>query len=92
MADYSTIGLAFPIAIALCWFAGGWIGGLFGSAAAGNWIGGSFGLVAGFYNVYRTALLLQEQDTIGVAEGSWEDPGEVGRDEGEAEEADLRGS
>ena len=83
MADYSTIGLAFPIAIALCWFAGGWIGGFFGSAATGNWIGGSFGLVAGFYNVYRTALLLQEQDTIGVADESSEGLSDAcGDDEG----------
>ena len=66
MADYSTIGLAFPIAIAMCWFAGGWIGGLFGAASAGHWIGGGFGLAAGFYNVYRTAMLLQQQDVIEV--------------------------
>ncbi len=62
MADLSTVGLVFPIALLLGYFAGKFVGGWFGAAETGGWIGGGFGLAAGFYNVYKTAMLLQKQD------------------------------
>jgi F0F1-type ATP synthase assembly protein I len=62
MADLSTVGMVFPIALLLGYFAGKFVGGFFGAPETGGWIGGAFGLVAGFYNVYKTALVLQQQD------------------------------
>lgn len=62
MTDLSTVGLVFPVAMMVGFFGGRLLGSIFGSAEIGGLAGGAFGLLAGFYNVYRTALELRRQD------------------------------
>jgi|CXWL01.1.fsa_nt_gi hypothetical protein len=62
MLDYSILGLVFPIAMALGFLGGRFLGGLFGSAATGGLVGGAFGVVAGFYNLYKMTVKLNRDD------------------------------
>jgi hypothetical protein len=51
--DLSAVGLAFPIALLLGYFAGRAIGGWLGSAQIGAMIGALVGILGGFYNLYK---------------------------------------
>lgn len=62
LADLTTVGLVFPIAIVIGFLGGRFIGGLFDAAELGGWIGGGLGIVSGFYNVFKTARMLASQD------------------------------
>lgn len=65
LAEYSIVGLVFPVALVVGYLLGRAVGSLFGAAALGGVIGGVFGLVAGFYNVYKAARRLDRRDRPG---------------------------
>lgn len=60
--DYSVLGLVFPVAMALGFLAGRFLGGLAGAASTGGLIGGFLGVLAGFYNVYKMTVKLSRED------------------------------
>jgi len=62
LADLSTIGLVFPVATVLGYFAGRLVGGWLGEAALGAIVGGGLGIVAGFYNLFKVARRLARED------------------------------
>ena len=62
MADLSTVGLVFPVAVVIGYFGGKTIGGWLGSEEGGALAGVLFGVVSGFYNLVKVALRLQRQD------------------------------
>ena len=51
--DVSIIGIQFPVAIALGYFFGRWLDGLFGTAPWLTIIFALFGIAAGFVNLFR---------------------------------------
>jgi F0F1-type ATP synthase assembly protein I len=51
--DVSIIGIQFPVAIALGYFFGRWLDGLFGTAPWLMIIFALFGIAAGFINLFR---------------------------------------
>ncbi len=51
--DVSIIGIQFPVAIALGYFFGRWLDGLFGTAPWLTIIFALFGITAGFINLFR---------------------------------------
>jgi hypothetical protein len=60
--ELMSIGMVFPIAIALGFFGGRWIGGWFGYPAIGQWIGLAYGIATGFYELYKTTKRLDRMD------------------------------
>jgi len=78
IADASSIGLAFPIAIAIGYFLGQWLDGMFGTAPWMMAIFTIFGIVAGFLNALRTAIRIgREEDQESARSGqSGGPPGE----------------
>lgn len=66
--DLSAVGLAFPIALLLGYFAGRAIGGWLGSAQTGAMIGALVGILGGFYNLYKMVSRLAPRGP-GVAKG-----------------------
>lgn len=56
--DLTSLGLVFPLAIALGFFLGRWIGGWFGHPAAGQWIGLVWGVATAFWELYKTTKRL----------------------------------
>ena len=77
MTDLSTVGLVFPVAMVLGFLAGRALGSLVDAAETGGLIGGAFGLVAGFYNVYRTAVLLRQQSEASAEKEASEEPSQT---------------
>lgn len=65
LLDYSVIGLVFPVAMVIGWFAGRAIGGWLGNPDLGGVIGGLFGVGAGFYNMWEIARKLAREDRTG---------------------------
>jgi hypothetical protein len=61
--DLSAVGLAFPIALLLGYFAGRAIGGWLGSAQLGGMIGALVGIVGGFYNLFKMVSRLAPRRT-----------------------------
>ncbi len=59
--DLLSLGLVFPIAIALGWFLGKWIGGALGNAQAGALIGLVWGVATGFYELYKVTMRLNRK-------------------------------
>ena len=51
--DVSIIGIQFPVAIALGYFFGRWLDGLFGTAPWLTIVFALFGIAAGFVNLFR---------------------------------------
>lgn len=78
IADASSIGLAFPIAIAIGYFFGQWLDGMFGTAPWLMAIFTVFGIVAGFLNALRTAIRIgrEEDQETAQSEQSGGPPGE----------------
>jgi F0F1-type ATP synthase assembly protein I len=62
IADVSTLGLAFPIAILIGYFSGRWLDGVFGTAPWLMAIFSIFGIAAGFLNAIRTALRVGREE------------------------------
>ena len=52
--DLMSLGFSFPLCIALGFFLGRWIGGLFGHPAMGQWVGLVWGIVTAFWELYRS--------------------------------------
>jgi F0F1-type ATP synthase assembly protein I len=70
IADASSIGLAFPIAIAIGYFFGQWLDGVFGTTPWLMAIFTIFGIVAGFLNALRTAIRIgREEDRESAQSG-----------------------
>lgn len=62
MLDLSAMGLVFPVAMVLGYYAGREIGGWWGADRSGALIGLLVGVLAGFYNVYKMIARLNRQD------------------------------
>ena len=60
--DLMSLGMVFPIAITLGFFIGRWAGGLLGHPKAGMIVGLVWGVAAGFWELYKTTLRLQDLD------------------------------
>ncbi|WP_243382656.1 AtpZ/AtpI family protein [Geothrix alkalitolerans] len=60
--DLMSLGLTFPICIALGFFLGRWIGGRFGHAAAGQWVGLVWGIVTAFWELYKVNQRMAKRD------------------------------
>jgi hypothetical protein len=56
------LGMVFPIAIALGFFIGRWVGGKLGHAQAGMWVGLVWGVATGFWELYKTTQRLDRYD------------------------------
>lgn len=71
IADASSIGLAFPIAIALGYFWGKGMDALLGTSPWLAYIFAGFGVIAGFVNAFRVALRVgKEEDEAGQGKGT----------------------
>ncbi|MGK2858488.1 MAG: AtpZ/AtpI family protein [Thermoanaerobaculia bacterium] len=62
LAEASSLGFMFPIAIGLGYFWGRWMDGMFGTAPWLTWIFSGFGLVAAFVNLFRFAARADGED------------------------------
>ena len=60
--DLMGLGMVFPIAIALGFFIGRWVGGKFGHPQAGMWIGLVWGVATGFWELFKTTKRLDSYD------------------------------
>ncbi|MGA2080964.1 MAG: AtpZ/AtpI family protein [Holophaga sp.] len=60
--DLMALGMVFPIAIALGFFIGRWIGGLLGHPRAGMLVGLVWGVAAGFWELYKVTVRLNRLD------------------------------
>jgi len=60
--DLMGLGMVFPIAIALGFFLGRWVGGKLGHARAGMWVGLVWGVATGFWELYKTTQRLDRYD------------------------------
>jgi ATP synthase protein I len=75
IADASSIGLAFPIAIGIGYLAGRWLDGFFGTAPWMTAIFSVFGIAAGFLNALRTAIRIgREEDEDSTPPGQGPPP------------------
>ena len=81
MADLSTVGLVFPVAVVVGYFGGRAIGQWFGAPDGGALAGVLVGVVSGFYNLWKVAARLRREDAREAGE----------RETGRAEERDPRG-
>ncbi len=62
IADASSLGLAFPIAIVIGYFFGRWLDGVFGTAPWMMALFSVFGIAAGFLNAIRTAIRIGREE------------------------------
>lgn len=62
IADASSLGLAFPIAIVIGYFFGRWLDGVLGTAPWMMAIFSIFGIGAGFLNAIRTAIRIGREE------------------------------
>ena len=62
IADASSLGLAFPIAIVIGYFFGRWLDGVLGTAPWMMAIFSVFGIAAGFLNAIRTAIRIGSEE------------------------------
>ena len=72
IADASSIGLAFPIAIAIGYFFGTWLDGVLGTAPWMMAVFSLFGVAAGFLNALRTAIRIgreEDEDSASAGQG-----------------------
>lgn len=78
IADASSIGLAFPIAIVIGYFWGRWLDRMFSTAPWLTAIFSIFGIVAGFVNAVRTAIRIgrEEDEANASSEKTGRPPGE----------------
>ena len=61
-ADLMGLGMVFPIAIALGFFVGRWIGGLLGVPRVGMALGLVWGVATGFWELYKVTVRLNRFD------------------------------
>ncbi|HUP23763.1 MAG TPA: AtpZ/AtpI family protein [Thermoanaerobaculia bacterium] len=62
LADLSTVGLVFPVAVVIGYFAGKTVGRWLGAEEAGALAGVLLGVVSGFYNLWKVGLRLRHED------------------------------
>lgn len=62
IADLSTLGLVFPVALVLGYLAGRYLGGLLGAEKLGGLLGALLGIGAGFYNLIEVVQRLDRED------------------------------
>lgn len=62
MADLSTVGLVFPVAVVIGFFAGRTIGRWLGAEEAGALTGVLIGVASGFYNLWKVGMRLRRED------------------------------
>jgi F0F1-type ATP synthase assembly protein I len=78
IADASSLGLAFPIAIAIGYFFGRWLDGVFGTSPWLTILFSLFGIVAGFVNAFRVALRIgaeEDRDSTSAEHDGTSPPG-----------------
>lgn len=78
IADASSLGLAFPIAIVIGYFFGRWLDGVFGTAPWMMAVFSLFGIAAGFLNAIRTAIRIgrEEDQDSKLSDRGGKPPGE----------------
>ena len=78
IADASSLGLAFPIAIVIGYFFGRWLDGVLGTAPWMMALFSVFGIVAGFLNAIRTAIRIgrEEDQDSKLSDQGGKPPGE----------------
>ena len=69
IADATSIGLAFPIAMAIGFFLGRWLDRLFSTAPWLTVIFTVFGIAGGFLNAIRTALRIGREEDEAAKDG-----------------------
>lgn len=62
LAEASSIGIAFPLALAIGYLWGSWMDKLFGTEPYLTYVFSGFGVVAGFVNAVRVALRLSREE------------------------------
>jgi len=73
IADASSLGLAFPIAIAIGYFFGRWLDRVCATSPWLTIVFGLFGIVAGFVNAFRVALRIGAEEDRDSAAGERDD-------------------
>lgn len=79
--DLMALGMVFPIAIALGYFVGRWLGGLLGHPKTGMAVGLVWGVATGFWELYKVTIRLNRMDDPGKdqdaskGKGDGDDPG-----------------
>jgi F0F1-type ATP synthase assembly protein I len=78
IADASSLGLAFPIAIVIGYFFGRWLDGVLGTAPWMMAMFSIFGIAAGFLNAIRTAIRIgrEEDQDSKLSDQGGKPPGE----------------
>ncbi|MCS7181825.1 MAG: AtpZ/AtpI family protein [Thermoanaerobaculum sp.] len=62
LAEASSIGIAFPLALGIGYLWGSWMDGVFGTKPYLTWIFSGLGVVAGFVNAIRLALRVAREE------------------------------
>lgn len=62
LAEASSIGIAFPLALGIGYLWGSWMDRVFGTAPYLTYLFTGFGVVAGFVNAVRVALRLSREE------------------------------
>jgi F0F1-type ATP synthase assembly protein I len=79
IADASSLGLAFPIAIAIGYFFGRWLDGVLSTSPWLTIAFSLFGIVAGFVNAFRVALRTGAEEDRDTEAGGSDDSSPEGR-------------
>jgi hypothetical protein len=66
--DLLSLGMVFPIAIALGFFVGRWVGGIMGHPVAGQWWGLGWGIATAFWELYKTTKRMDRYDAAQQSE------------------------
>jgi len=74
-AEYSVVAFVFPVAVAIGFFGGRWIGSLLGGPMVGGMVGVLFGTAAGFYHLWQTLQRIERRDRQSSGAGDGEDDG-----------------
>lgn len=62
VAEYSQVGLVFPLALVVGFFLGRWLGDWLGGPMVGAAVGVLLGTVAGFYNLFKTLRRIEQRE------------------------------
>jgi hypothetical protein len=60
--DLMSMGLTFPLCIALGFFLGRWMGGWFHHPTAGQWVGLAWGIAAAFWELFKVNRRMARRD------------------------------
>ena len=90
--DLSAVGLAFPVALLIGYFAGRTICGWLGNAQVGSLVGALLGIAGGFYNLFKMVSRLAPSGGSAAASTATSpartDPAEPEPDDAGGDEAD----